>query len=345
MKTANLLKCLIIICVLAFCPACTAVADDQQSAQHYRAEDSLAVGDEPSEDAKDCLANLAWKPAKFDVTLQMNRDPLSPAIVRFLSPYATGNTTNDLVAMEWFVAKDENDRIVDAPAVIVVHESGEKMEVGRIIAKSLYAQGLHAFLMHLPTYGLRRPENFVPQLEFVGTVMKQGIADARRARDAVAAIPHVDQRSISIQGTSLGGFVTATAAGFDRGFSTVHIMVAGGNLYEVIASGVREAGEMREMLAKGGYTGEKLRQLVAPIEPLRLAHRYDRKNTWLYTASRDQVIPPARAKELRLAAGLDESHEMMMYADHYSGIIYVPIVAREIAKRIREELKQRPANP
>ncbi|MEZ6107250.1 MAG: hypothetical protein R3B96_14300 [Pirellulaceae bacterium] len=44
--------------------------------------------------------------------------------------------TNDLVAMEWYVARDLEGRPLDhAPAVVVVHESGRGMEVGRVIAK------------------------------------------------------------------------------------------------------------------------------------------------------------------------------------------------------------------
>lgn len=321
--------------------AAAAAPTTSSTQQTFQAKDSLLIGEEQSPDAQQCLKGLAWTPTSFEVTLQPNSAPLDPAIVRFRSPQPVGDAVNDLVALEWYSAKNEADEVVDAPAIIVVHESGSKMEVGRLIAKALHAQGLHAFLIHLPTYGLRRPVNFEPKLELVSEVLKQGIVDARRARDAVAVLPHIDGRSISIQGTSLGGFVTATAAGLDHGFSTAHIMVAGGNLYEVISSGEREAGKMREMLAKGGYTGEKLRELVAPIEPLRLAHRYNKQNTWLYTASRDQVIPPERAKELRLAAGLDEEHEMVFLADHYSGIMYVPIIVTEIAKRVRGELVAR----
>jgi len=313
----------------------------QDALQTFEATDSLAPGDETSKDAKQCLDELCWKCQSFEVTLRPNKDPLDPAIVRFPSPLSTGNDFNDLVALEWYSAKNEANEVIDAPAIIVVHELGSKMEVGRLIAKALHAQGLHAFLIHLPTYGLRRPENFVPQFELVSEVMKQGIMDARRARDAVAVLPHVDSRSISIQGTSLGGIVTATAAGLDRGFTTVHIMVAGGNLHELIANGKREAGKFRDMLAKGGYSGEKLKTLLAPVEPMRLAHRFDKKNTWLYTANRDQVIPPHHAAALRKAAGLDPDHELMLLADHYSGIIYVPIIVTDIAKKIREELASR----
>ena len=82
-----------------------------------------------------------------------------------------------------------------------------------------------------------------------------------------------------------------------------------------------------------------------PIEPTRLAHRYDKKNVWLYTASRDQVVPPRHAEALRQAAGLGEDHQLMLFADHYTGIIYVPLIVTDIAKKIRDELSSRAATP
>ena len=331
----------VVCCLILVFGSTLAWSQEKRLTKTLEATDSVNPGDETSEDAKECLDGLIWKPESFEVTLQLNAHPLDPAIVRFPSPRPTGVAINDMVALEWYSAKNEADEVIDAPAIVVVHESGSKMEVGRLIAKALHAQGLHAFLIHLPTYGLRRPERVDPLEELFGAVMKQGIVDARRARDAVAVLPHVDSRSISIQGTSLGGFVTATTAGLDRGFTTVHIMVAGGNLYELVTNGNREAGKLREKLAEAGIAGDKLKQLFAPIEPLRLAHRYDQKNTWLYTANRDQVVPPHHAEALRKAAGLGEDHEMILLADHYTGIIYVPVIVADIAKKIRDELASR----
>ena len=334
------------VCSVLLLAACSqAWSQDSRPVQTFQAKDGLAPGEEASPDAKQCLEGLVWQPVAFEVTLKPNTHPLDPAIVRFPSARPSGIAVNDLVALEWYSAKNEANEVIDAPAIVVVHESGPKMEVGRLIAKALHAQGLHAFLIHLPTYGLRRSEETPPRGELIDAVMKQGIVDARRARDAVAVLPHVDSRSISIQGTSLGGFVTATAAGLDHGFSTVHIMVAGGNLFELVTNGNREAGKMRDDLARAGYTGEKLKRLFSSIEPLRLAHRYDKKNTWLYTANRDQVVPPQHATELRKAAGLDEDHEMILIADHYSGIIYVPIIVADISKKIRNELSSRNGVP
>jgi hypothetical protein len=74
---------------------------------------------------------------------------------------------------------------------------------------------------------------------------------------------------------------------------------------------------------------------------LRLAHRYDKRNVWLYTASQDQIVPPEHAEALRKAAGLEPDHQLMLPANHYTGIIYVPIIVQDIAKKIRHELASR----
>ena len=67
-----------------------------------------------------------------------------------------GDAINDLVAMEWYAVLDDAGQPVKAPAMVVVHESGSGMTVGRMVASGLRDRGLHAFMMQLPFYGLRR---------------------------------------------------------------------------------------------------------------------------------------------------------------------------------------------
>ena len=307
----------------------------------FPARDTLAPQAEESLDAKACLAGLVWKPVEFEVSVEAGSDPAMEGLVRFESPKPNGVAQNDRVALEWYAAKDESGNVIDAPAIVVVHESGSKMEVGRIFAKALHAQGLHAFMIQLPFYGERKPAGFKPDGRHVEATMRQGIADVRRARDAVAVLPHVDPTNIAVQGTSLGGFVTATSAGLDRGFASVHIMVAGGDLYGLVTNGQREAGKLREMLAEAGYTGDKLRDLFAQVEPLRLAHRLDPQTTWLFSATRDQVVPPSHAFKLAEAAKLTDDHHTRLWADHYTGILYVPVVVDAIAKHVKAMSKSR----
>ncbi len=302
--------------------------------QKFAARDTLAPQPDESADARDCLEYLTWKPTNFEVTLEPAADTEIQGYVRFPSPKPNGVEQNDRVALEWYAVKDDEGRIVDAPAVVVVHESGSGMEVGRLFAKAFHAQKVHAFMIQLPFYGLRRPQGFRPDGRHVESTMRQGIADVRRARDAVAAMPHVIASNIALQGTSLGGFVASTTAGLDRGFQSVHIMVAGGDLYNLVLNGQREAGKLREMLVEAGYTGDKLRDLFTKVEPLRLAHRLDPGTTWMYSATRDQVVPPIHAMKLAEAAKLSDEHHIRLLADHYTGIIYMPVIVEGMSRNI-----------
>lgn len=311
-------------------------ADEKPAISSYKARDSIAPQGDESADARACFENLIWKPTEFEVTVEPATDTDMVGYVRFPSPKPNGVEQNDRVALEWYPARNDDGQIIDAPAVVVVHESGSGMEVGRMFARGFHAQKLHAFMIQLPFYGLRRPKGFRPDGRHVESTMKQGIADVRRARDAVAVLPHVVNKHVALQGTSLGGFVASTTAGLDRGFQSVHIMVAGGDLYHLVLNGQREAGKLRDMLAEAGYSGDKLKGLFEQVEPLRLAHRLNPETTWMYSATRDQVVPPPHAFKLAEAAKLTEDHHIQLWADHYTGIIYLPVVVDSMSKRIQE---------
>lgn len=309
-------------------------ADPFPPAVPLTARDTLHVGEEPSADARECLEGLCWSPAEFEVRCEAGRPDRGDVLVRFPSPVPSGVASNDLVAMEWYVVRDEDRQPVPARPVVVVHESGSQMTVGRIIARDLRQRGLHAFLIHLPYYGERRQPERRPQGERILTVLRQAIADVRRARDAVAVLPFVDARHVALQGTSLGGMVAATTAGLDHGYDSVFLMLAGGDLASVIEHGQRDAARFREELERGGVTTEQLRDIARRIEPLRLAHRVDPARTWLYTATYDQVVPQRNSSLLAEGMRLDPSHRVSLAADHYTGIVFLPFVLQHMVQQI-----------
>lgn len=314
----------------------------------FLAADSLAVGTEPrplppgaapafraadasgpvamiTADERDCLDGLRWPPSAFRVEIA---DPWMEGemCVTFPSPRPLGDAINDTVAMEWYVARDGQGMPVRKPACVVVHESGSGMHAGRLVARGLHAHGVHTFLVHLPWYGRRRPDMARPGIGSLVAAVPQAVADVRRARDAVAALPVVDAGAISVQGTSLGGFVTATAAALDRGFDNAFIFLAGGDLAGILADGRRDAARLREKLEAAGMTREEVARAFRAVEPLRLARRLDPLCTWLFSGRYDDVVPPRHARLLAEAAGLDAAHHVELAADHYSGIIYLPYV-------------------
>lgn len=325
----------LLIALSVAAPSTLALAETAATAgATFLARDTLDPGIELSADAKACLDGLVWQATEFQVRCEDARERCGDLMIQFPSPVTSGDAANDLVTLEWYMARDKAKSPINAPAIVVVHASGSGMTVGRMMAGGLRLQGLHAFMIQLPYYGERRATAKRPSGENLVPVIRQAIADVRRARDAVASLPLVDADNISLQGTSLGGFVTATAASLDHGYDRVFIMLAGGGLMDVIQNGQRDAAKFRQELAKAGLTGDKLKSLVATIEPLRIAHRLDPATTWLYSAQFDTVVPPANSRRLARCAKLEPSHHIEMLADHYSGIIYVPYILTHIQQQI-----------
>jgi dienelactone hydrolase len=307
----------------------------------FEATDSLDIGPEASDDARRCLHDLSWPAATFSVTCHRPEQWHYDCLVRYPSPTPSGSPINDSVAIEWHMARDANGDPVTAPAVIVVHESGRRMTVGRTFAKLLAAAGLHALMVQLPGYGDRADENVDPEADFDRQIM-QAVADVRRARDVASCLPGIDDRLIAVQGTSLGGFVASTSAGLDQGFGAIFIMLSGGNLYDVIQNGQRDAADLRNRLAARGLTDDRLREALYRVEPVRLAHRLGNDRTWLFSGRTDTVVPLENAKALAAAANLDETHHIILDADHYSGAIQIPTMVLRIRDEIQRKMERMP---
>ena len=296
----------------------------------FDAKDTLNIGSEQIADARDCLDALKWAPENFTVRIEAAQKECGDWLVRFPSAKPCGDSINDEVAMEWYQAKSKTGEPIEAPAAVVVHESGSGMTVGRLVARSLRSKGIHTFMMQLPYYGVRKPPQGRPTGTNLVGALQQGISDARRAKDAVAVMPLIDESRISLQGTSLGGFVTATAAGLDHGYHRVFVLLAGGDLYGTLMSGKKDAEKVRAELMKAGLGEDNVRQMLNTIEPLRLAHRFDPERTWLFSGKYDDVVPPKSTRLLAEAAHLDDSHHIEMLANHYSGILFMPIVTQQM---------------
>jgi dienelactone hydrolase len=306
----------------------------------FPAHDSLAPRPEDDADARACLDGLLWKPGGFTVRLEEARAGQGDLAVRFPSPLPGGIAENDDVSLEWYLARDADGGLLGdhvlAPACIVVHESGSGMPFGRLFARGLAARGVHACMIHLPFYGLRRPPGDRPGPEATIRAVRQAVADVRRAADAVAALPGIDADRIALEGTSLGGFVAATAGALDGRFSRVFIVLAGGDIAGVIGNGGRDARVLRERLMAAGMTEAEICETVAAVEPLRLAHRLDPGRTWLYSATHDDVVPPRHARLLAEAAGLEATHHVELHANHYTGIVYLPLVLAQIRNHMAD---------
>jgi len=331
LRVFKLLGCLYLLDV-SLLPCAGALAVELQ---RFKAMDSLAPKRDSSPDAQACLETLSWQPGTFQITCEERQRPRGRNLVRYPSPVSTGDVQNDLVALDWYVARNAEGQPLEAPAVLVIHESGSDMAVGRMFAYGMQLSGIHAFMIHLPHYGERRSEQSkVDRTANLVPIVRQALADVRRGYDTIAVLPYVDTKSNSVQGTSLGGFVAATAASLDGCFQQAFILLAGGDLHDVITCGQKDSAKIRERLSTAGYTGERLKDLLWQIEPTRLTHRLDPTTTWLYSAKHDRVVPLKNANLLAKSVGLEPEHHLLLSANHYSGIVYFPVVLEHIVKQV-----------
>ncbi len=253
--------------------------------------------------------------------------------MHFPSPLPQGYPVWDEVVLDWHIARDRGGRFTNGPAVLVLDILLGGNRVAGYIAKTLAKNGIHGFVMHMPQNGRRKLPNETHDWSAFLPSLRQATADARRSRDVIAALPLVTG-PVSLQGTSLGGFVASLAGSIDDAFGSVVLALTGGNLFEVMQSGRMDAAMVRRQLLNVGYDDERLKDYLWKIEPLRVAHRLNPRRTWLFWARFDQVVRPVHSKQLADAIGLDWQHNRQIAGCHYTCFISAPRLLAEMMRAI-----------
>ena len=161
------------------------------------------------------------------------------------------------------------------PVVVVLHywgASDQKAEVS--LANDLLRRGIAAVLMPLPYHLSRTPAGYRSgQLaiqadpKVLVATMSQAVLDVRRTVDWIETRPEFDSRHIGIVGTSLGSLVAANSYGVESRFGPAAFVVGGADFAHIIWNSSRVVTQ-REDLRRRGYTEERMRDELKPIEPL-----------------------------------------------------------------------------
>lgn len=311
----------------------------------FTAKDTFTNPTDPAPAAQAALDQVKWKAAEFEVISSLPAEGKEAAdaakagfdaIVRFPSPKANGDKLNDTVTMEWFVARDAQGKPIEAQAMVVLHILQNDMAVPRAFAREFSKAGIHSFVMYMPHYGPRRKPGIKPDVKVFLEGAQQAVADARRARDAINALPNIRRDRIGIQGTSLGGFICTGAASLDGVFNVVLPTLAGADLPSLFTNGKYEIAKIRRDVAKLGMSMEQFIELARKVDPLHLAHRLAPAKTWMFNAEHDEVIPAENAKTLAKAARISDEHHVWMKGGHVTCIINLPIVMPMMIEKIKK---------
>lgn len=267
-----------------------------------------------------------WEPAGEDA--QATR-----YLQRFPSAVPSGIAMNDTVYLDVLLPVRTSGPV---PAVLILHYWGAtdlRVEVN--MAHRLNRQGIAGVILTLPFHLRRTPPGSRTGAMAVSSdpqamirTMVQSVADVRRAVDWIQSRTEFQPQPIGLTGTSLGALVAGLAVGVEPRFEHAAFMLGGADLAHIIWNSSRVVKERDEM-RRNGYTEEKLRQTLKPIEPLEFLPGSSLKSSFVIAAQFDTVVPPADAE--KLAGALKNPKELWLDSGHYGGFIVQKQVQGAIA--------------
>lgn len=253
----------------------------------------------------------------------------------FQSPYPANNT----VYAWWLVPAERNGRV---PTVVLLHSLGirrPELEMG--LARELVRHGIAVFLMTLPYHMQRTPPGhgsgdliLAGDVGLLRDAAIQATWDVRRAFDWLQRQPETDPDRIALVGISLGAILGATALASEPRVHSAVLILGGADLAHVLWDSIL-AIRARARLRREGYTLERLRAELAPIEPLnRLTPEHGEK-TFVIGARFDIVVPTEDTEKLIRALG--NPQVLWLNTGHFGG----GLVQRPLFRAVRGYLQAR----
>jgi dienelactone hydrolase len=223
------------------------------------------------------------------------------------------------------------------PATVVLDITAGDQSLSRTIGTVLAQNHIAALFVQMAYYGPRRPPGsrlrlLSPDFQQTMEAVRQSVLDIRRACAWLAAQPEIDHTKVGILGTSLGSLVGTLAAEMEPRFAKVVILLGGGDLVDAYYDHPR-AWLIRQVYEACGGTKDKVRRLIAPVDPVTCADRLKDRQVLMVAARRDQVIPACATLALWNAAG----RPRIIWYDctHYGAALYFATIMREVTAFLR----------
>jgi dienelactone hydrolase len=221
----------------------------------------------------------------------------------FPSPGPSVCPENETVYAEYFRPKGSGP----FPSAIVLDILDGRGYVARAVAASFSQAGVAALYVKLPYYGERRPRTLDPRKldlpDVIGAV-RQAVRDIRRGAAWLRGRREV--ASVGILGVSLGAFVAQLAAGADGGFDRCVFVVGGGSIADTIYANSKDTRKIVKVLEERGWTEERVREALEPIEPLNTIGGVGRGGVLMINCRADEVVPRASTEKYWEAIGKPE---------------------------------------
>jgi dienelactone hydrolase len=288
----------------------------------------------------DHLRPYDLQPQTFEYTLQLIAEEERFRLYRlvFPSPLNTPWPENNRVPAEFYVPRDAGAS-AKVPAAVILDIMDGSAILPRMMARAAAQQGVAALYLPMPCYNDRKPPNDEhkrvlredPRRAADG--FRQTVMDVRRAKAILASRPEVDANQVGITGISLGGIMTALAAGVDGEFARVVPILAGGDV-AAITFHAHESRKLRAAMVEKGMDQAAAAEAFLAVEPLNFASRVAADRCLMINAADDEVIPKATTQALNDALGRPQL--VWLPAGHYTALTYFPLMQKTVIDFLRD---------
>jgi len=287
------------------------------------------------------IYRLEPKDFSYSLKLKERKEGLGIVVheVQFPSPYTSPHPDNNTVWCEYYRPVDEPGTTpTKRPSIVVLDITGGDQSLSRTISSQLARKGINALFLQMAYYGPRRPKGTKLRLlstDILQTVkaVQQTVQDLRVAAAFLESRPEVDARRIGITGTSLGSFFSALGAEMETRYSRCSVLLGGGGFIDGFYDHP-EAAVFRLVWEGLGNDKAKAAKLIAPYDPITLAHKLKEKKVLIMAASKDEIVSPKMAQALWEASGKQKI--LWFPTGHYSAIIHLPEAIEEIARLMKD---------
>ncbi len=279
------------------------------------------------------IAFAPWREVQRDETIAEYTE-------EFPSALTSGVVENDTVPLRILVPASATGPV---PVVLITHYLGASdLRAERALGEDLVSRGVAAAIMTLPYHLSRTPPGrrsgelaIVPDPAKIRQTLRQATLDVRRSLDFLDSRPEFTKAPRGLVGTSLGALIAALSYGVEPRITHAAFLLGGVDFAGIIWNSSRIVLQ-RDALRRQGYSESKLRQELAPVEPLTYLPREVPGRTFVISAKYDTVVPPANTAALARALG--DPLRLQIDTGHYGGIFVQRKALREVARFFGDEM-------
>lgn len=234
------------------------------------------------------------------------------------SPVQDADPPNPIIYLEYYEPTSHGKH----PAVILVHHwRMNKPFAERELARELAAAGMAVAMPIMPYHMERTPPGHRSGLVMISAdvprtvrAVGQAASEIHTVADWLRARPEVDPSRIGIVGLSLGAIVASIAVGQRDDFAAVVLMLGAGDVADILWTSPSTK-MVRNRLSARGYTVDRLRSELAPVEPLNCLSPRQGCKVLMLNATYDFVMP--RRDTLALWNCLGRPQIVWVESGHY----------------------------